>query len=85
MAPTVRSQFILITHDDGLLGPDLELHKDQVWLIEKDDRERSSLYCLSQIDGVRQDARWDKQYVEGRYGAVPLDIGIDLGDVDGEE
>lgn len=67
---------ICTTHDTNLL--DLAyLRRDQIWFTEKDRTESSDLYSLVEFkDGmgvrVRNDRSIEKDYIEGRYGAIPF-------------
>ena len=46
--------------------------RDQIWLCEKNDYGASDLYSLMDIDEpVRKDAAYNKNYLAGKYGAVP--------------
>ncbi|MCR4821370.1 MAG: ATP-binding protein [Treponema sp.] len=46
--------------------------RDQIWLCEKDEFGASDLYSLMDIDEpVRKDASYNKNYLAGKYGAVP--------------
>jgi AAA15 family ATPase/GTPase len=42
--------------------------RDEIWFAAKDSSQSSKLYSLVEY-GVRKDATYDKQYLEGRYGA----------------
>lgn len=70
------AQLICATHDTNLL--DLAyLRRDQIWFTEKDRTESSDLYSLVEFkDGrgirVRNDRSIEKDYIEGRYGAIPF-------------
>lgn len=70
------AQLICTTHDTNLL--DLAyLRRDQIWFTEKDRTESSDLYSLVEFkDGrgvrVRNDSSIEKDYIEGRYGAIPF-------------
>ena len=70
------AQLICTTHDANLL--DLAyLRRDQIWFTEKDRTESSDLYSLVEFkDGrgvrVRNDSSIEKDYIEGRYGAIPF-------------
>lgn len=66
-----KSQLLAITHETFLLNQETGLDASQLWVVEKDDLQRSTLSCLSDFS-PRADARLDKQYLEGRYGAVPM-------------
>ena len=70
-----NAQLIFTTHDTNLLGEDL-FRRDQVWFTEKDDQEQTDLYSLADFnlpDGskVRNDSNLEKNYIRGRYGAIP--------------
>lgn len=66
-----KSQLIFITHDTNLLSADL-LRRDQIDFVEKDRYGASHLYTLVEIKGVRNDASFEKDYIQGKYGAVPF-------------
>ncbi len=65
----VPSQILATTHDTTLLDPEL-VRRDQVWFIEKDRRQASTLYSLVEFR-PRRDAALAKGYLAGRYGAIP--------------
>jgi uncharacterized protein len=64
------AQLIFSTHDTSLLQSGI-LRRDQVWLVEKDAEQSSSLVPLSDF-AVRKDAAIEKNYLAGRYGGVPI-------------
>ncbi len=66
---TPAGQLIFASHDDGLLDHK-RIRRDQVWFTEKDDFGASRLYSLAEFK-VRKDARFDKEYLLGQFGAVP--------------
>jgi hypothetical protein len=66
-----KSQLIFTTHDTNLLSPDL-LRRDQIDFVEKDKYGASHLYTLVEIKGVRNDASFEKDYIQGKYGAIPF-------------
>lgn len=71
-----NAQLIFATHDTNLLGEDL-FRRDQIWFTEKDELEQTDLYSLSDFilpDGskVRNDSNLEKNYIRGRYGAIPF-------------
>ena len=68
-----NAQLIFATHDTTLLNPDL-FRRDQIWLTEKDQFGATSLYSLSEFDyrKVRGNTPFDKWYLSGRFGALPL-------------
>lgn len=71
-----ESQLIFITHDTNLLSADL-LRRDQIDFVEKDKYGASHLYSLVQFKGIRNNASFEKDYIQGKYGAIPF-----LGDFD---
>ncbi len=66
-----KSQLIFVTHDTNLLSSDL-LRRDQIDFVEKDKYGASHLYTLVEIKGVRNDASFEKDYIQGKYGAIPF-------------
>ena len=64
-----NGQLIFASHDAGLLDPK-RIRRDQVWFVDKDDFGASRLYSLAQFK-VRKDAKFDKEYLFGLFGAVP--------------
>ena len=65
-----HGQLIFTTHDTNLLSNKL-FRRDQIWFTEKDGRGASQLYSLAEFK-VRNDASFEKNYIDGRYGAVPF-------------
>jgi len=66
-----KGQVVFVTHDTNLLDADL-LRRDQICLVEKDRYGASHFYTLADFKGVRNDAQYEKDYLAGRYGAIPL-------------
>ncbi|MFI3297479.1 MAG: ATP-binding protein [bacterium] len=72
------AQLIISTHDTHLLSSKL-FRRDQIWFTEKDAKEQTDLYNMLDIvlpDGSkpRNDANYERNYIAGRYGAVPYII-----------
>lgn len=65
-----HAQLIFTTHDTNLLGSDL-FRRDQIWFVEKDRQGGTDLYSLAEFK-VRNDASFERDYVKGRYGAIPM-------------
>jgi uncharacterized protein len=65
------AQLIFTTYDTNLLSSDL-LRRDQIDFVEKDKYGASHLYTLAEIKGVRNDASFEKDYIQGKYGAIPF-------------
>lgn len=75
-----KAQLLFATHDTNLLGEEI-FRRDQIWFTEKDDCEQTDLYSLYDItlpDGskVRNDANLERNYIKGRYGAIPYFLKI---------
>jgi len=73
-----NAQLIFTTHDTHLLSQKM-LRRDQIWFTEKNTTEQTDLYCLMDIilpDGTkpRNDSNYEKNYIAGRYGAIPYII-----------
>lgn len=64
------AQLLFTTHDTYLLGAGL-LRRDQVWFTQKDGLGATSLYSLAEYK-VRSNAAFDRDYINGRYGATPI-------------
>ena len=66
------AQLIFTTHDAGLISPQSNLLDDnQIWLTEKDAQGASELFNLGDFENLRRKSNREKQYLEGRFGAVP--------------
>ena len=72
-----NAQLIFITHDTGLLRR-AELRRDQICLVTKDRHGISRLRTLIEYKGVRKDASYEKEYLQGNYGATPYLDDMDL-------
>lgn len=64
------AQLVFTTHDTHLLDKEC-LRRDQVWFTEKDATEASDLYSLLEFK-ERNDRNFEKNYIQGRYGAIPF-------------
>jgi AAA15 family ATPase/GTPase len=70
-----NSQLIFSTHDSLLM--DIEgLRRDEVWFVEKNKLGETELYSLANFK-LRKDVKLSKNYLSGRYGAIPF-----LGNID---
>lgn len=72
---TGHGQLIFATHDSNLLSAKC-LRRDEIWFVEKDKQEASDLYSLVEFKDangvkVRNDRSFEKDYIKGRYGAIP--------------
>ena len=69
-----HGQLIFTAHDTQFMSREL-LRRDQIWFVEKKRNGSSELYPLSEYklneNKIRKDASYTKDYLGGRYGAVP--------------
>ncbi|GEQ22634.1 transporter [Clostridium butyricum] len=76
------AQLIYVTHDNYTLTKDI-FRRDQIWFVEKDSESVSHLYSLAEYKSdddkkVRKDASYNKDYLLGKYGSVPILRGYDI-------
>ena len=82
------AQLIFTSHDLSTMNSEV-FRRDEIWFVAKGQRQNSKLYSLVEFknkkgESVRKDAKFDKQYLEGKYGADPyLKKIIDWGKVNG--
>ena len=78
-----KAQLIFTTHDISLLNNN-QFRRDEIVFVDKNERGESTLYALSDIK-VREDATFSKDYLQGKYGAIPIFNYDELigGEVDG--
>lgn len=69
-----NAQLIFATHDTNLLDNRF-IRRDQVWFMEKNKFGATDLYSLVDFR-VRNDASFEKDYIAGKYGAIPFLGGI---------
>ncbi len=77
-----HAQLVFTTHDAWQLNNNI-LRRDEVWFTEKEDTGVSTLYSLADFvdeDGVkiRKDENYEKNYLLGKYGAIPSMKGFDM-------
>ncbi len=65
-----QSQLIFNTHDTNLLSSKV-FRRDEIWFTEKDNFGESHLYSLVDFK-IRSDASYEKDYLLGKYGAIPF-------------
>lgn len=65
-----KAQLIFTTHDISLLNFN-QFRRDEVVFVDKNARGESTLYALSDLK-VREDATFSKDYLQGKYGAIPI-------------
>ncbi len=65
-----NAQLIFTTHDTNLLSNNL-FRKDQIWFTEKYRQGATHLYSLVEYK-ISKDASLEKDYIRGKYGAIPF-------------
>lgn len=65
-----RAQLIYTTHDTTLMDKKF-FRRDQIWFVQKDEFGYSELSALSDFK-VRSDASFEKDYLAGVYGGIPM-------------
>jgi len=70
-----NAQLIFSSHDTNLFSYG-KYRRDQIYFIEKDKNFSSNLYSLVEYKGdggitVRKDRKFEKDYIQGKYGAIP--------------
>lgn len=75
------AQLIYTAHDDFTLNKDI-FRRDQIWFVEKDIDSVATLYSLAEYKvgdkKVRNDASYNKDYLSGKYGAIPILNSFDI-------
>lgn len=66
-----NAQLIFATHDVSLLAR-ADFRRDQICLVDKDKFGISSFHTLIEYKGVRKDSSYEKDYLQGKYGAIPF-------------
>lgn len=65
-----ESQIIATTHDTNLLDLDL-VRQDEIWFVKRMEDHSSNIYSLNRYK-ERYDKKIDKEYLLGRYDAIPV-------------
>lgn len=69
------AQLLFTSHDMSTLKNTV-FRRDEIWFAAENDEHESEIYSLHEIRGedndrIKSTAAYDKQYLEGRYGADP--------------
>jgi len=69
-------QLIFNSHDMWNMVPE-QFRRDQIWFTYRNEKLATELLCLSDVvnykgERIRKDAKYAKQYMEGKYGADPF-------------
>ena len=70
-----NAQLLFTSHDLSTMSGDF-FRRDEIWFVAKDNDQASKMYSLIEFRDengkiTRKDASYNKQYLEGKYGADP--------------
>ena len=65
-----NAQLIVATHDTNLLSHEI-FRRDQIWFTEKDSDQSTRLHSLVEYR-IRNDERYERNYIRGKYGGIPF-------------
>lgn len=65
-----NAQLIFTTHETSILSQEV-FRRDQIWFAEKDEYNATTLYPLSDFSPRKDAENLEKNYLQGRYGALP--------------
>jgi len=66
-----NAQLVISCHSVNIMTNKL-LRRDQIWFCEKDKYGATDLYSLVEYkEPVRKDSSYNKNYLQGKYGAIP--------------
>lgn len=71
-----KAQLIYTTHDTTWMDKRF-FRRDQIWFVQKDEFGKSELSSLSDFK-VRPDASFEKDYLAGVYGGIPIIKNFDM-------
>ena len=71
----IRNPTGFTSHDLSTMNNEV-FRRDEIWFVAKGNSQNSKLYSLVEFktangEVIRRDAKYDKQYLEGKYGADP--------------
>ena len=65
-----NAQLIFTSHETSIMAKGF-MHQDQIWVVEKGEEEASTLCPLSAFK-VRNSSDFQKAYLNGRFGGLPI-------------
>ena len=67
-----NAQLLVTSHDTAILDFNV-LKREQIWFTDKDKNGVTELYSLNEFDKnkIRDYANYGKNYIEGRFNAIP--------------
>jgi len=66
-----NAQLVIISHDTNLMDAHL-FRRDQISFVDMNEEQASKLYSLVEYKGIRNNSSFEKDYLKGKYGAVPF-------------
>lgn len=66
---TKNAQLIFTTHETSVLSKDI-FREDQIYFCEKQNKA-TTIYSMSDFEGLRENIDYEKSYLLGRFGALP--------------
>lgn len=78
-----ESQLVVTCHDTNLLTNEL-FRRDQIWFVEKNQNHESEIFSLVEYKEhyTRKEKSYSRDYLLGKYGAIPLFTSIsELGEL----
>lgn len=70
-----HAQLIFTTHETSVLNQEI-FRRDQIWFCEKDEQQCTTLYPLSDFSPRKDVENLERNYLAGRYGALPYIRGL---------
>lgn len=67
-----NAQLIFTTHSTMLFNSEY-LRRDELYITDKDEMGKSSLYSLSEFRNLRYDSDYEKRYLSGQFGGIPFE------------
>jgi len=77
-----NAQLIFTTHETSILSQDV-FRRDQIWFCEKNKAQSTSLYSLSDFKVRKGADNIERNYLSGKYGALPFIDKTNLGELNG--
>ncbi|MEF8770989.1 AAA family ATPase [Candidatus Accumulibacter contiguus] len=73
-----NAQLVFTTHETSILNQDV-FRRDQIWFCEKDDKQSTRLYPLTDFKPRKERENLEASYLAGRYGALPYLRSVSIG------
>lgn len=77
-----NAQLVFTTHETSILSQDV-FRRDQIWFCEKNKAQSTTLYSLSDFKVRKGADNIERNYLSGKYGALPFIDKSNLGDLHG--